>query len=49
MHGMKNNKVTEVISFRRKMWLKKYINFITLKKSGQIDFRKTYRRLNNAF
>ena len=50
-HGMKVNKVHNVISFKQSKWLEKYIDFNTQKRNQAInDFEKDfYKLLNNAF
>ena len=50
-HGMKIDKVHNIISFRQSRWLEKYINFITQKRNQAVnDFEKDfYKLLNNAF
>ena len=50
-HGMNNDKIHEIISFRHSKWLEKCIKFITQKRSkAQSDFEKDfYKLLNNAF
>ena len=50
-HGMINNKVHEIISFKQSKWFKKYINFNTQKRNQAVnDFEKDfYKLINNAF
>ena len=50
-HGMKITKVHEVISFKQKKWLEKYIVYNTQKRNKtNDDFEKDfYKLLNNAF
>ena len=50
-HGMIVDKVHDMISFRHKRWLKKYINFNTQKRNQAVnDFEKDfYKLLNIAF
>ena len=50
-HGMKVDKVHNILSFKQNKWLEKYINFITQKKNQAVkDFeRDFYELLNNAF
>ena len=50
-HGMKIAKVHEVISFKQKKWLEKYIDYNTQKRNKtNDDFEKDlYKLLNNAF
>ena len=48
---MKVDKVHEMISFKQRKWLEKYINFNTQKKNQAVtDFEKDFHKLlNNAF
>ena len=50
-HGMIVDIVHEIISFKQKRWLEKYINFNTQKRNQAVnDFEKDfYKLLNNAF
>ena len=50
-HGMEIMKVHEVISFKQKKWLEKYIDYNTQKRNKtNDDFQKDfYKLLNNAF
>ena len=50
-HGMKVDKVHEIISFKQSKWLEKYIKFNTQKRNQAInDFEKYfYKTLNDAF
>ena len=49
--GMVVDKVHDIISFKQSNWLKKYINFNTMKRNQAVsDFEKDfYKLLNNAF
>ena len=47
-HGMVVDKIQEIISFRQKEWLVKFINFITQKKNlAENDFEKDFYELSN--
>ena len=50
-HGMVNDRIHEIISFKQSNWLEKYKNFNTQKRNqAKIDFEKDfYKLLNNAF
>ena len=50
-HGMVNQKVHSVNSFKRKRWFEKIINFNTQKRNQAVnDFEKDFHKLlNNAF
>ena len=50
-HGMIVDKIHEIISFKQRMWLEKYISFITQKrKTAENGFQKEfYNLLNKAF
>ena len=45
-HGMKNDKVHAIFSFKQSMWLEKYINFNTQKRNQAVnDFEKDFYKL----
>ena len=50
-HGMKAERVHNVISFKQNKWLRKYIKFNTQKrKKAKNEFEKVfYKILNNSF